>query len=156
MSARASRRAVLAGLATAPLAAAPALAAQPHPDAILLSLRPAFLAAVAEEGPLRTEYRRITDLAGERAGVEPKTNRWTAEWAAWDDRKDTEITSLGGGVAFRRWCEAENRLQAIIDRMAEIPATTLEGACFKAMAVAHDEVIGERVIADLLAMAGGA
>ena len=149
-----SRRGLI-GAAAAVITVAPAplaLAAAPHPDAELLALRPAFLAALAEEEPLRAEYRRTRDLAEAQAGPEPRVMHRTAEWATWDARFRAERARVGGVEALDRWSEASVRLHAVMDRMAEIPATTLDGLRFKALAFERDEMFADRIVADLLAL----
>lgn len=59
MSALASRRTVLGGLAVAPLLSAPALAAGPHPDAELLRLASAYGAAHHEHDAALVEWRSV-------------------------------------------------------------------------------------------------
>jgi hypothetical protein len=152
-----SRRAILAGAASVPIAAAaatsPALAGAD--DAELVRLATEVKAAYDELGDAIDVQSVAETRLFQWRDANPEPAKESASWIEWLRRDKRES---GCDEAYAAEGAASDKLSAAIDALCETPARTIGGLIAKARLVEIDQDalghrIGPSIIGDLLAMA---
>jgi hypothetical protein len=89
-------------------------------------------------------------FAWRKRNPEPTSNR-----KEWEVREEAARRETGKIAATEMEHIASDKLSAILDRIIDMPATTIAGLCFKAMVVDKtdgDDVVASSLVGDLLAM----
>jgi hypothetical protein len=142
-----SRRAVLAGIATAPALAAPALAlTDPSADAELIDLGRRLQAAYPKSEDARSRFAEAADRleahVATAIGLPINTDEWSMEQrqryhaATDDDRFKTSPTGRRRERAYDVWSERVQVCQDLVERINDLPAKSLQGLGTKALAAA--------------------
>jgi hypothetical protein len=129
MSKSTSRRAVLAGAAALPLASLPAIAAA-HPDAELLALGREL------EEATRTFEAAAIPYEAARARIDamlphPKVGIEGPEWDEWRKQHHRALKRRGYRKLYRAWSDAAGKQYEVGEKIAAIPAHTIEGLAVK-------------------------
>jgi hypothetical protein len=133
-----SRRAILAGAASVPAFAVPALAANDNPDAELIAQGEAYARLLPVFEALQDDHSKKTrlaqNLAWERVGYETTPRHPTKEqcYLFMNEWKKTDVET-GNDVAGQKVETVSREIYPIEDQIMETPARTVAGLRVKAM-----------------------
>jgi hypothetical protein len=151
MTTHTSRRAIMAGAAAVPLAAATSSALAEADDAELLRLAAEVMAAYGGLGDAIDVQSVAETKVFQWIDANPKPDPESAGWRDWSRREAAFCREIGFDAAWTAAQVAGDKLYAALDALVRRPARTIHGLITKARLVGIDEdALGYRMVPSII------